>query len=258
MHTLLALSCACIPGFMMMCMLRGLHIEWCMLRTCSYNKAARISKELAERKAQLESEAYQAWLKAREANDWGVFAPKLEELVSLTAEVAAAVDPDKSVYDSALDNFEKGFTSARIDEIFEELKAGVVPLIAELKERGTRPDDAWLQGEWDTKQQAALCDSVVKELGFDTGKGRLDVSVHPFTWCALAAIAVLRPTWHLLRTCSVASCLCSEPVWHSSHLSMQAQCNVPAGWWCSPWCACHAARQQGCCHAAGCTQLMFA
>lgn len=29
--------------------------------------------------------------------------------------------------------------------------------------------------------QAALCDGVVKDLGFDTSKGRLDVSVHPFT-----------------------------------------------------------------------------
>jgi carboxypeptidase Taq len=97
----------------------------------------------------------QAWIKAREANDWSVFAPKLKELVQLTRDIAAAVDPDKSVYDSALDNYEKGFTSARIDEIFTELKAGVIPLIEELKQ-GTRPDDAWLQGEWDTKAQVRL------------------------------------------------------------------------------------------------------
>lgn len=111
-----------------------------------------MSKQLAERKAQLETESYQAWIKAREANDWSVFAPKLKELVELTREIAAAVDPDKSVYDSALDNYEKGFSSARIDEIFAELKAGVIPLIEDLK-KGTRPDDAWLQGEWDTKAQ---------------------------------------------------------------------------------------------------------
>lgn len=95
-------------------------------------------------------------------------------------EVAAAVDPEKSVYDSALDNYEKGFTSARIDEIFAQLKEGVVPLIAELK-GGTRPDDAWLQGEWDVGTQSALCDGIVKDLGYDISHGRLDVSVHPFT-----------------------------------------------------------------------------
>lgn len=108
------------------------------------------------------------------------FAPKLQELLELTREIAAAVDPDKSVYDSALDNYEKGFSSARIDEIFAELKAGVIPLIAEIK-KGTAPDDTWLQGEWDVKKQAALCNSVVKDLGFDVQRGRLDVSVHPFT-----------------------------------------------------------------------------
>ena len=139
-----------------------------------------MSKELAERKATLETESYQAWVSAREASDWAAFAPKLEELVALNVEIAAAVDPEKSAYDSALDNFEKGFTSARIDEIFSELKAGILPLIAEIK-TGTRPDDSWLQGNWEVKQQSLVCNEVVKALGFDAKMGRLDVSVHPFT-----------------------------------------------------------------------------
>lgn len=38
-----------------------------------------------------------------------------------------------------LDDYEKGMTAARLDEIFGQVKAGLVPLLAELRERGTPP-----------------------------------------------------------------------------------------------------------------------
>lgn len=41
--------------------------------------------------------------------------------------------------------------------------------------------DEWLRGEYDTKQQAELCNKVAVDLGFSLEHGRLDVSVHPFT-----------------------------------------------------------------------------
>ncbi len=72
-------------------------------------------------------------------------------------------------------------TSARIDEIFAEVAAGLKPLIAEIKTKGTAPDSAWLAGEYDIAAQAKMCEKIAVDLGFDTKKGRLDVSVHPFT-----------------------------------------------------------------------------
>ena len=60
------------------CKSRTLHGA---LDRCSYRKATLVTKELAERRAVLQSEGYQAWLQAREQNDWSVFAPKLKELV---------------------------------------------------------------------------------------------------------------------------------------------------------------------------------
>jgi carboxypeptidase Taq len=43
------------------------------------------------------------------------------------------------VYDVLLDDYEKGMTAARLDEIFGQVKAGLVPLLVELRERGTPP-----------------------------------------------------------------------------------------------------------------------
>lgn len=123
-------------------------------------------------------------------------------------EVCTRIDPNNDPYDVALDTFEKGMTTARLDEIFDQVttllyttvlttrkttyatlqqaKAQLIPLLAALRAAPSAPDGAWLyrkQGEtpFDTAAQAALCNQLAVDLGFDLDNGRLDVSVHPFT-----------------------------------------------------------------------------
>lgn len=146
-----------------------------------YRKRTALSKELAQREARLSSEGYQAWVAARKASDFAAFAPVLTQWLSLTKEKCAAIDPGKPVYDVALDAFERGMTSARLDEIFSQTRDGLVPLLAAVRSRGTAPDDSWLAGSFDVDKQAALCKSIAVDMGFDLERGRLDVSVHPFT-----------------------------------------------------------------------------
>ena len=62
-----------------------------------------------------------------------------------------------------------------------QVKEGLVPLLQDIREKGTPPDTSVLQGTFDAQTQADLCNCIAKELGFDLSKGRLDVSVHPFT-----------------------------------------------------------------------------
>ena len=56
-----------------------------------------------------------------------------------------------------------------------------MPLIKDIKQKGTKPDSSVLAGSFDTKAQAALCNAIAVDLGFSLEQGRLDVSVHPFT-----------------------------------------------------------------------------
>lgn len=122
--------------------------------------------------------------------------------VAHTREVCARIDPDKDPYDVALDTYEKGMTSARLDEIFDQVcpqrnacthpncpptqaKAQLIPLLAALR-AASPPDDGWLyrkpdEAPFDPEAQAALCKQIAIDLGFDLNNGRLDVSVHPFT-----------------------------------------------------------------------------
>ena len=64
----------------------------------------------------------QKWVKARGDADFSQFAPILQEWVDLLKKYAAAIDSSRPIYDVLLDDFEKGMTSARLDEIFSEVK----------------------------------------------------------------------------------------------------------------------------------------
>ncbi|PNW70823.1 hypothetical protein CHLRE_17g734900v5 [Chlamydomonas reinhardtii] len=146
-----------------------------------YVKATALPKELAQRIARLETDAYPAWVKAKQASDFSIFAPFLKEWVEVNKEKARLIDPSAPAYDVLLDDFEKGLTSARLDAVFAQAREGLVPLIAAIKSRGAKLDDSWTHGEFDVEAQAALCKKIALDLGFDTEHGRLDVSVHPFT-----------------------------------------------------------------------------
>ena len=63
----------------------------------------------------------QKWVKARDAADFSQFAPVLEEWVDLLKKYATAIDSSRPIYDVLLDDYEKGMTSARLEEIFTEV-----------------------------------------------------------------------------------------------------------------------------------------
>jgi carboxypeptidase Taq len=151
-----------------------------------YEKKIRIPTELAARKAQLKSKAYKAWTEARAANDFRLFQEPLRECIATAIEVANCYkttdDDDRSVYSILLDNYEVGMDPARIDQIFDQIKAALVPLIEKvLGPDATAPSQEPLQGTFDIERQKQLCQTIVKQMGFDETHGRIDVSVHPFT-----------------------------------------------------------------------------
>lgn len=147
----------------------------------NFIKNTALPKELVQRISQLQTDAYGAWVEARQTSNFSTFEPFLQQWIDVNIEKAKYIDPESTPYDVMLQDFEKGMTSERLDEIFNEVRAGLVPLIAEIRQSPNAPDASWLNGEFDTDVQAKMCRSICLDLGFDIDKGRLDVSVHPFT-----------------------------------------------------------------------------
>ncbi len=66
---------------------------------------------------------------ARSEANFAKFAPVLEEWLALIKETSTLIDPSRPAYDVALEDFEKGMTSARIDEIFTQVRCWRKPKI---------------------------------------------------------------------------------------------------------------------------------
>ncbi|HEX6040672.1 carboxypeptidase M32 [Longimicrobium sp.] len=147
-----------------------------------YDRATRLPTELVRETAETTTLAMHAWRENRERSDFAGFAPWLTKLVDLNRRTAEAlgVPEGGELYDALLDSYEPGMRAAELDRVFGELRAGLVPLIRELRENGTAPSTEWMNIPLDIAKQVAFNRGVVERMGFDFSAGRLDESTHPF------------------------------------------------------------------------------
>ncbi|KAL7526885.1 hypothetical protein ACHAWF_001955 [Thalassiosira exigua] len=145
-------------------------------------KNERVPPELAQRAAAHQAKAQQSWQVARSKSDFAAFEPDLSECFAIAAETAERKgDEGADVYSTMLDEFETNMPKDRIDEIFGEIKAALVPLLAKVLASEAQPDKSPLAGDFPADKQAALAKKLVESIGYDPAKGRIDVSTHPFT-----------------------------------------------------------------------------
>ena len=122
----------------------------------------------------------QAWRVARGNNDWPAVSTLLEEVVSLTIEEASALGESLSLepYDALLDGYGPGTRSAQVTEVFDDLEAFLPAFLERVLERQKTPVP--VLGPFRAHEQHALGEVMMRALGFDFDRGRLDVSHHPF------------------------------------------------------------------------------
>jgi carboxypeptidase Taq len=145
-----------------------------------WEKARRVPSDLAAELARAGALGHQAWVAARERSDFAAFLPFLERNVELKLRYVECFEGYEDPYDVLLDDYEEGMTSAEVDRLFAELRAGLVPLIAAIAERADAVDDAPLHGDFPVERQRALVRGVLERLGWDADGWRLDEAAHPF------------------------------------------------------------------------------
>lgn len=146
-----------------------------------YDRQRRIPSELIARLTKAASLGQVAWVEARKASDFGTFQPYLEEMVALTMEMADAFGYEERIYDALLDRFEPEMRTTQVESLFEEMKAGLIPLVEAISERQDAVDGSVFAQEFDEDSQWDFGVQVIQQLGFDFEAGRQDRSAHPFT-----------------------------------------------------------------------------
>ncbi|MFT3868945.1 MAG: carboxypeptidase M32 [Nibricoccus sp.] len=144
-----------------------------------YDKATKLPAEFVREKAEQGSRGYQAWRNAREKNDFASYAPVLAKNIELAKREAAYLGQGDAPYDYMIDCFDPGMTAAAIEKLFDELKAGLVPLVREITSSKIKANEEALRG-FPVERQQTFLREVTERIGFDYARGRIDVSPHPF------------------------------------------------------------------------------
>ncbi len=146
-----------------------------------YDKARKLPSELVAEMSRTFSLGHQIWMKARAEKDFAQFRDILTKIVGLNIQVAEAYGYEDCLYDALLDQFEPGMKTAEVRQVFDTLKAGLVPLVQAITGRVDRVDDSCLKQEFDETAQWDFGLIPLRAIGFDFQRGRQDKSTHPFT-----------------------------------------------------------------------------
>ncbi len=161
------------------------HDDASMIRVIRrlYDRATRMSGDLVFRMSQAAGRANTAWLEAREAQDFALFAPRLEDLVDLRREQAAELGHADDPMNAFIAMKESDITVDALEEMFADLRA-VLPGLAAKVADADDPDRraSLLQGDFDPDKQLDLGMAAARAIGFDLDhRGRYALSVHPFS-----------------------------------------------------------------------------
>jgi carboxypeptidase Taq len=143
-----------------------------------WEKARRVPAELAAEMTGAAADAHDVWAKARAENDYALFLPHLERAVELKRRYVDCFEGYDEPYDVLLDDYEPGMKTAEVRQVFDDLKAELVPLIAEIG--SVEGDDAFMEGPWPVDAQHDYSLKIIERFGYDPSFARLDTTVHPF------------------------------------------------------------------------------
>lgn len=139
----------------------------------------RIPAELLHRRTEVGSIGQHIWAKARAESDYEAFKPVMTQTVQLNQEMAECIGYEEHPYDALMYRFEPGETVASLQPLFKALREGLLPLLEAIGQKES-PRVDFLQRPFPVEAQLAFALKMARKLGYDTDRGRLDLTVHPF------------------------------------------------------------------------------
>lgn len=145
-----------------------------------YDRSRKIPTDQFQAYVTLTAEAESVWEEAKRNADFKAFQPYLEKIVDYNRKFAELWGYEDHPYNALLEDYEPGLTVRQLDEWFGQVKKQLVPLVAQVKDSGIKPDTSFLNQPFDKEKQLAFNRYIVQELGYDFNAGRIDETEHPF------------------------------------------------------------------------------
>ena len=145
-----------------------------------YERNRKIPAKLHQEYVVLTSQAESFWETAKENNDYAGFQPYLERIITMTDDFIDRWGVQGTRYDTLLDQYEPGMTTAELDRVFGGLRDELVPLASAIAASPHQPETGFLRQTFAKAAQKDFSLYILGQMGYDFEAGRLDESVHPF------------------------------------------------------------------------------
>lgn len=144
-----------------------------------YERATKIPPEFLGELNVHSAETYQMWTEARPANDFAKVRPNLERTLDLSRKLADFFPGYEHIADPLIDFADFGMKASSVRALFTELRAELVPIVKVITSQAPA-DDTCLRKHYPEAEQLKLSTQIVKQLGYDFERGRVDKTHHPF------------------------------------------------------------------------------
>ncbi|MDR2506013.1 MAG: carboxypeptidase M32 [Oscillospiraceae bacterium] len=144
----------------------------------SYKLNSAIPKDELEKFIALTTEADNVWRTAKEKSDYASVEPYYAKIFDFSRRVADWRGYENHPYNALLDEYEIGLSVAALDKFFDALRLSIVPLLRKITDSGIQPKK--IDGSFPIENQRLLTRELVKTVGFDTSRGRIGETVHPY------------------------------------------------------------------------------
>ncbi len=147
-----------------------------------YIMSSSLPSNLVEKLSSASAKCEGVWEEARKESNFNIVLPHLEELVKLSKEESLILSQklECSPYEALINKFEPQSKEKDIKNIFENLEKFLVPLIDQVIEKQKDESLISISNLMNSEKQKEIGLYLMKKIGFDFSRGRLDVSQHPF------------------------------------------------------------------------------
>jgi carboxypeptidase Taq len=157
------------------------HDDAALLRVTrrDYEREVKVPAALVSQIGEHTAMLYNKWTQARPANDFAGVAADLEETRRLSIALAECFPGYSHIADPLIGFSDYGMTTDSVRAIFAELREQLVPIVRAIAAQ-PEVDDAPLHQHYPEAQQLAFGLDVIRDYGYDFGRGRQDKTHHPF------------------------------------------------------------------------------
>lgn len=145
-----------------------------------YERALKVPPKFIGELNEHGARSYQVWAEARPTNDFSKVRDNLEKTLDLSRQLADFFPGYEHIADPLIDFADYGMKAASVRALFAELRENLVPIVHSITSQ-VPADDSVLHKHYPEAGQLTFGEEVVRQLGYDFSRGRLDKSPHPFT-----------------------------------------------------------------------------